>query len=508
VIDDQGKILLHNIGEKSVLLAGQLCTLDDVAHEQVRELMKEKTSKVIQTGNPDVATYAFEPQEMRSALITRLPDGSFDRPAAIWISQDITELEKTRNEAKKNEEFCRLTLESIGDGVIATDVDGRIIMLNPVTEQMVGVKAADVIGTPHEEVFNIVGAYDDLPRESPVMQCLRTGKVVELDNHTDLISLDGTRRYHVADTAAPIHDSHGDVIGAILVFRDVTEEYKRRSEMKNELATWEAISTMASIYRFRINVPTRQIDGSILSSDIWPIKDGQAGVPEGWVHPEDVAYWRKQYSDICAGKIAEAKFRYRTLNEGKMRYFRTFLHGDSERPDEVTGLTQEITDLVREQNKQNAVFDLLMTCINTVPAIIYLKSTNDDYRYKMCNNQFAEFFGLSIDDVLGHNDIELFGERDDAISFQESDRHVIQSDEPLVFYEDVFDSKGELHQFRATKLPIKDADGNPLLFGISLDITEDYRLRVQLQSLVKNWEIAADIAQLATYRINHKTWEM
>lgn len=508
VIDAQGTVLFHNVEKNLALLTGQLRTLDDVGHDEVRQQMKEKTGKVIRTGNPDVATYTFEPTEIRSAMITRLPDGSFDRPAAIWISQDVTELEKTRNEAKQNEEFCRLTLESISDGVIATDVQGRIIMLNPITEQLIGVKAKDVIGRPHEEIFNIVGTYDDIPRESPVTRCLRTGEVVELDNHTDLISFDGTRRYHVADSAAPIYDAHGNIIGAILVFRDVTAEYKRRSEMKNELVAWEVISAMAQIYRFRVNAATRRIDGSILTSDVWPVQNGQAGFSEGWIHPEDLAHWKKQFNSICNGNRPETRFRYRVLQNEKVRYFQCFMRGDPEHPNEVTGLIQEISDFVQEQNKQNAINDLLSACINTVPAIIFLKSTNDDFRYEMCNNKFCEFFDRPLEKIVGYTDLDLFGDPNEVMRFRQSDMQVIESGKPQEFHEEVRDAKGELHQLRVTKLPVKDANGNPLLFGISLDITEDYKLRLELQTLLKNWEIAADIAQLATYRIKYKTWEI
>lgn len=125
---------------------------------------------------------------------------------------------------QEREQNLTITLNSIGDAVIATDRAGDITRLNPVAEALTGCSAAEVIGRPLPEVFNIINAQTRERVVNPVEKVLDTGGKVGLANHTVLISLDGSE-YQIADSAAPIKDENGGVLGVILVFRDVTQQY-------------------------------------------------------------------------------------------------------------------------------------------------------------------------------------------------------------------------------------------------------------------------------------------
>lgn len=194
----------------------------------------------------NLATYETDLEELRDAdgkvhvmKIIQIPFVDDDgRRILLGAALDSTELVENKREAERTAEWFRRTIQSIGDGVITTDEKGNIVLLNPVAERMIGVSAKDVIGHPHDEIFNIVGAYNDEPMTSPLLRTLRTGNIVELANHTDLISRDGGR-YHIADSAAPILDSKRNVLGGILIFRDVTEEYEGRDRMRNMLKMLE-----------------------------------------------------------------------------------------------------------------------------------------------------------------------------------------------------------------------------------------------------------------------------
>ncbi len=119
-------------------------------------------------------------------------------------------------------ERLRITLASIGDAVISTDADGRVVFLNSVAETLTGWTQTDAEGQPLTEIFRIVNEYTREPAENPVVQALRKGLVVGLANHTVLIARDGTER-PIDDSAAPMLDDSGLPRGAVLVFRDVTE---------------------------------------------------------------------------------------------------------------------------------------------------------------------------------------------------------------------------------------------------------------------------------------------
>ncbi len=132
---------------------------------------------------------------------------------------------------RESEEHLSATLRSIGDGVIATDAEGRVEALNAAGEVLTGWGADEARGRPIAEVFRIVDAESRQEAEIPVGRALRENRVIELANHTALIARDGTER-QIADSCAPIHDAAGMVIGVVLVFRDVTEEYHRREELQ------------------------------------------------------------------------------------------------------------------------------------------------------------------------------------------------------------------------------------------------------------------------------------
>jgi PAS domain S-box-containing protein len=123
--------------------------------------------------------------------------------------------------------WLRLTLSSIGDGVIATDAQGRVQFLNAAAEGLTGRTQAEAAGRPLAEVFRIVNEQTRQPAESPVQQVMATGTVVGLANHTLLLARDG-RETPVADGAAPIRDREGAVLGVVLVFRDAGAQ--RRAE--------------------------------------------------------------------------------------------------------------------------------------------------------------------------------------------------------------------------------------------------------------------------------------
>ncbi len=127
--------------------------------------------------------------------------------------------------------YWRLILESIGDGVIATDGQGVVTMINPQAEKLTGWDRTSAVGKKLGEVFRTINTQTRLPVADPVDKVLATGQIAGLANHTSLLSRDGVE-YQIADSAAPVKDSEGRIHGAILVFRDVSEEYRQREALR------------------------------------------------------------------------------------------------------------------------------------------------------------------------------------------------------------------------------------------------------------------------------------
>jgi PAS domain S-box-containing protein len=150
--------------------------------------------------------------------------------------------EKTR-EVEKAEERLLVTLRSIGDGVITTDIDGRIVLMNRVAEDLTGWSLQEAAGKPLTEVFRIISELTREPCTNPVTRVLASGTIVGLANHTLLIARDGVERI-IADSGAPIRDRGNRMIGVVLVFRDITEKQRLERGLQNA-ARLEALGVLA-----------------------------------------------------------------------------------------------------------------------------------------------------------------------------------------------------------------------------------------------------------------------
>jgi PAS domain S-box-containing protein len=133
-----------------------------------------------------------------------------------------------------SEKHLRITLNSIGDAVIATDNKGIVTLLNPVAETLTGWTAQEAIGKDIRDVFHIISSKTREQAENPIEKALLLGKIVGLANHTLLISKNGTE-FQISDSAAPITDDDGHISGVVLVFRDVTEKYRLEEAMEKRL---------------------------------------------------------------------------------------------------------------------------------------------------------------------------------------------------------------------------------------------------------------------------------
>ena len=153
---------------------------------------------------------------------------AFNLGVLFWayrrIHGEIRAREAAVQETRRQKELLGTTLASIGDGVIATDAQGRVTFLNPEAQRLTGWAQTEAVGQPLPAVFHIVDEQTRHPSENPVEKVIRTGKVVGLANHTLLIGRDGMET-PIDDSAAPIRMTDGSLSGVVLVFRDFTEQH-------------------------------------------------------------------------------------------------------------------------------------------------------------------------------------------------------------------------------------------------------------------------------------------
>jgi PAS domain S-box-containing protein len=163
---------------------------------------------------------------------------------ASKVARDITERNRMTRALAAQEAWFRVTIASIGDGVLAADPQGRVTFMNSTAEQLTGWTAKEAAGRPLAEVFRIVNEVTREPVDNPAQKVLETGAIVGLANHTVLISRGGIER-PIADSAAPIRDESKRMIGVVLAFRDATAQRRAEQALAEQREWFE--TTLRSI---------------------------------------------------------------------------------------------------------------------------------------------------------------------------------------------------------------------------------------------------------------------
>ena len=176
----------------------------------------------------------------------------------MGVRIDINDRKNAEENLRLSEENLAMTLQSIGDGMIATDVDGRITRMNGTAERLTGWTLADARTRPLDEVFRIIHARTRLPVINPAKLALKRGETVDLANHTALLARDGSE-YQISDSAAPIRVSTGEIIGEVLVFSDVTEQYRVRQSLAAMTDLLEQIGEMARVGGWELDLRTQKL---------------------------------------------------------------------------------------------------------------------------------------------------------------------------------------------------------------------------------------------------------
>jgi len=283
------------------------------------------------------------------------------------IRRQTRATEASRRALRESEESLATTLHSIGDGVLATDTEGRITRMNPVAERFTGWPLAEARGRPVDEVFRIINAQTRVPAEVPVAKVLATGETQGLANHSVLVARDGTE-WPVADSAAPIRDAGGRVTGVVLVFRDVTVE--RRAERlvreQNELLEQRVREKTAQL---RLQGAALEVAAnSIVITDcdatiLWVNRafsalTGYSAEEVIGQNPrllksgaQDDGFYRRMHQTISGGRVwrGEIVNRYKDGRQVTEDMTITPLHGDDGNITHFIAIKQDITERKRAE---------------------------------------------------------------------------------------------------------------------------------------------------------------
>jgi PAS domain S-box-containing protein len=180
---------------------------------------------------------------------------------AFFILRAMAERERHAADIRQREEWFRVTLSSIGDAVIATDERGMVTFVNPIAEDLIGIRLRNAQGQPIQKVFRIFNEQTRKPVENPVAKVLEHGRIMGLANHTVLERRDGSV-IPIEDSAAPIFDDQKKLRGVVMVFRDVTVE-KQSQDVMRKAEKLAAAGRLAATVAHEINNPLEAVGNLI-----------------------------------------------------------------------------------------------------------------------------------------------------------------------------------------------------------------------------------------------------
>lgn len=444
---------------------------DVVAEAQVEEV--EPAIDVIQTKENLFREWLLKRKDgsifTAEVLSTIMPDGTM-----MSMVRDISARRLAEDKLRASEENLAITLQSIGDAVIVTNTAGSITRMNPTAERLTGWKLADAWGQPMSEVFRIISAHTREPADNPVDQVIEKGEVVGLANGTTLIARDGSE-YQIADSAAPIRDAAGDIVGVVLVFSDITARYQ------SEAALRRADERFRRTFKLIPNPLTLQdvqgvmIDCSDAFCDITGYtRDeiiGHTTADLGiWVDAQERANMRQRL--LSDGQIDNFELQLRR-RDGNIRIMQLSARYLATHPEPILlGIAHDITDLRRAEEavRQNERF--IATLAHNIPGMVSHWTKN--LRCNFANKGYLTWYGKTADEIYRAKVQEVIGE--DA--YRECEAYMLAALEGTAqSVEHVVDGKYLWTQY----IPDLENDQIQGLFVVATDITKRKLAELALQ---------------------------
>ncbi|MFP4232569.1 MAG: PAS domain S-box protein [Spirochaetaceae bacterium] len=432
----------------------------------------------------------------------------FDEDGAVLgivsLIEDITKEKKAEQRERAHKEHLWTVLQSIGDAVITVGAQGEIRTMNPVAEELTGWRAAEAYERPLAEVLRVSHAETGEPILNPVEKALESGTTEGLTNDTVLTSRDGTQ-FQIADSAAPIRNGDGELGGVVMVFRDVSEEYRKKVELR------ERVKELDCLYAISKIVEERKHD----LDDI--LRQASDVIPRSWLH-----------SEVAACRITLHGRRYESagFEESTWRQrAEVLVHGERAGTVEVVYLVErperdEGPFLAEERRLLDAVAERIGTIAEQKHAESALEESELRWRFALDNagdgvwdwdaRTDTVHFSVKWKQILGYEEHEI----GNSLEEWKSRIHPADAEQCFSDLQDHLDGKTAMHEnvhrlqckdgsykwiLDRGKVVKRDRDGSPLrVIGTHVDIDEHVRTKEHLQRALAEKQALMD-------ELNHRT---
>ncbi len=402
---------------------------------------------------------------------------------------DITDRKRAETRIFEEKERAQVTLQSIGDGVITTDADGRVDYINPVAQDLTGWDMRGARGKHVNEIMTIINEHTRATVENPVIRCLKDGRVVTLAEHSILITK-GSDEIPIQDSAAPIRDRIGNIIGSVMVFHDTSKE----SRLFRQLSYQAAHDSLTGL------INRREFENRLVSSF-----DGLKNDPEQ-MHA-------LLYIDLDQFKVVNDTFGHtagdellRQLSEVVQAQIRSTdvfarLGGDEfgillERCDETRAM--EVAEAIR-----NAIegyrfeWKESFTTVRASIGVVMVSSEDDEVASLMSSADVACYSAKD----MGRNQVHLYRDSDASLRHEEMKwvgriTSAVEDDRLELFYQPIIGISNEHENERGhyeLLLRMRDESGELVSPDQFIPAAERYNL----MSTLDRWVIHTALSELA-----------
>ncbi|ARN56200.1 PAS domain S-box protein [Sedimentisphaera salicampi] len=453
--------------------------------EGSREVIKDELLKKTNEISTNTETGGFETEYNEQTYSFRY--SVIDPPGYINLyGTDITGRKKAELEKQQQAENLRITVNSIGDAVIAADTQARVTLMNPNAEQLSGVKSEDALGRRVSEVLDFKRAGTEEQVANPVDRVLETGEEVGLANDTVLVSADGSRR-QIADNGAPIKDAEGNITGAVLVFRDVTEQYENRKRIDESERELKRAQEIGEIGSWKFNLNTSEVFASPETCRLYGLDPAKSySIPE--VQEVPLKKHRKQLNEaieklLTGEKKYDEEFKIKRPSDGKIRWIHSIAEYDKE-ANVIRGTIQDITKSKEASEKLAENEAKLRSYIDNAPFGVFVADSKGRYlevnpcASRMSGYSNEELTKMSIPDLLTPESKKL------------GEEHFKQLCQMGFSYGETehFHKNGERRWWSVSAVKLSE----DRFLGFTEDITEKKKALLQLEESEENLRITLD----------------
>ena len=432
-----------------------------------------------------------------TVTLTKLDKKIFKHEAVLVVAQDTTEMAELREKAFNLATRLQLTLRAIGDGVIVTDRMGFVTMVNHSAEKMTGFTQAEAEGKTIHEVFNAASP-DGSATVSPIDTAIRENRIVTDRDNLTIVSKDGTRR-RISTSTSPIRGAKNALLGAIVVFRDITEEFERREELDRKTHALQTATSLANLGYFYYSPDTDILDALSPADAIWPFENGKAVRPEDWIFADDLHDYLTKRRALFHDKADKLDCTFRSDFFGERRHFRIIAVKDkyaNRKHPRFFFMLQDITQVRNLETEAANAALFLKTLFDLMPSTATVRDYDNESRLVMANREYCSKMNTTEEKIIGTSYADLF-KPDVARIFQEMDDEAARRLGEVSTHIIKVPAHDSEIMAQISHVAFKNASGKMLIFGCSLDVTE-------LNNAIKAAESAAKAKSLFLATMSHE----